>query len=137
VRSAEWLAEQDRCLHEIERHRAADESYLEEGVRLLELARNAQRLFVKQEPREKTSAAQFCCFELHWNRGELVANLRQPFDLLAQTTAVAAEAAVGKSRNLTKAEIWRAAIAQNLPRLAKLVPDRHQRPMRVLRRGCE
>jgi hypothetical protein len=46
VRSADWRVEQDPCLHEIERHRAADQSYLEEGVRLLELARNAQRLFV-------------------------------------------------------------------------------------------
>ena len=38
--SAEWRAEQHRCLREIERHQTADRSYLEEGVRLLELARN-------------------------------------------------------------------------------------------------
>jgi hypothetical protein len=41
--SVEWRAEQDRCLWEIERHQSADESYLEEGIRILELARNAQR----------------------------------------------------------------------------------------------
>jgi site-specific DNA recombinase len=51
--SAEWRTEQDRCLHEIERHQAADQSYLEEGVRLLDLARNARRLFERQESREK------------------------------------------------------------------------------------
>jgi hypothetical protein len=51
--SAQWRGEQDHCLREIERHSAADQSYLEEGIRVLELARNAQRLFDKQEPREK------------------------------------------------------------------------------------
>src|SRR4029077_4890315 len=40
--SGEWRAEQDRCLREIERHQSADQSYLEEGIRILELARNAQ-----------------------------------------------------------------------------------------------
>ena len=42
--SAEWRAEQDRCRREIERHVTANRSYMEEGVRLLELARNARRL---------------------------------------------------------------------------------------------
>jgi site-specific DNA recombinase len=40
-------------LREIERLQAADRPYVDEGVRLLELAWNAQRLFAKQEPREK------------------------------------------------------------------------------------
>ena len=40
-----WREEQNRCQREIERLQSADKSYLEEGVQLLELARNAQRLF--------------------------------------------------------------------------------------------
>ncbi len=63
--SAEWRAEQDRCLREIDRHQAADQSYIEEGVQILELARNAQRLFEKQEAARKTPPAQFRTFELH------------------------------------------------------------------------
>jgi hypothetical protein len=51
--SNQWREEQNRCQREIERHQNADKSYLDEGVALLELARNAQRLFAKQEPREK------------------------------------------------------------------------------------
>src|SRR5262249_49650461 len=70
----------------IERHRGRS-SYVEEGVRLLELARNAQRLFEKQEPREKCRLLNFVVSNCTWKRGELVANLRQPFDLLALTTA--------------------------------------------------
>ncbi len=44
-----------RCRREIERHQNADKSYLDEGVALLDLARNAQRLFAKQEPRENAA----------------------------------------------------------------------------------
>ena len=63
--SAQWREEQNRCLREIERHQTADKSYMDEGVQLLELARNAQRLFEKQEPREKRRLAQFRAIELH------------------------------------------------------------------------
>jgi site-specific DNA recombinase len=104
--SAEWRSEQNRCLREIERHRAADQSYLEEGVRLLELARDAQRLFEKQEPREKRRLLNFVVSNCTWKGGEMVANLRQPFDLLAETTASAAQAAAGSKPNLAKTEIW-------------------------------
>jgi site-specific DNA recombinase len=114
--SAEWRAEQDRCLHEIERHRAADQSYLEEGVRLLELARNAQGLFENQEPREKRRLLNFVVSNCTWKHGGLVANWRHPFDLLAKTTAVAAQTAMVKKPNLRKTEIW-------LPG-----PDSNQRP---------
>ena len=37
----------------------ADKSYLDEGVQLLELARNAQRLFERQEPRQKRRLLNF------------------------------------------------------------------------------
>jgi site-specific DNA recombinase len=104
--SAEWRAEQDRCLREIERHQTADQSYLEEGVRILELARNAQKLFEKQEPREKRRLLNFVVSNCSWQGGELTAALRQPFDLLAETTAIAAQAARDGGRDLTKSEIW-------------------------------
>jgi site-specific DNA recombinase len=51
--SNQWREEQARCQREIERHRNADKSYLGEGIALHDLAHNAQRLFAKQEPREK------------------------------------------------------------------------------------
>jgi hypothetical protein len=103
--SAEWRVEQNRCLREIERHQAADRSYLEEGVRLLELARSAQRLFEKQEPR-KRRLLNFVVSNCTWKGGELVADLRQPFDLLAETTSIAAQAAAADRPNLAKTEVW-------------------------------
>jgi site-specific DNA recombinase len=43
--SADWRKQQNRCLREIERRQSADQHYLEEDVTILEMARNAQRLF--------------------------------------------------------------------------------------------
>ena len=67
--SAEWRAEQDRCLPTIEQHQSADQSYLEEGVRILELARNSRRLFEKQEPREKRRLLNFVVSNCTWKDG--------------------------------------------------------------------
>ena len=83
--SNQWREEQGRCQREIERHQNADKSYLGEGVALLDLARNAQRLFAKQEPREKRRLLNFLLSNCTWEDGEVVATFRQPFDMLAKT----------------------------------------------------
>ena len=82
--SSQWREEQARCQREIERHRNADKSYLGEGIALLDLARNAQRLFAKQEPREKRRLLNFVLSNCTWEDGEVVATFRQPFDMLAE-----------------------------------------------------
>jgi site-specific DNA recombinase len=71
--SAEWREEQNRCLREIERYEAAEQSYMDEGVQILELARNAQRLFERQEPREKRRLLNFVLSNCTWEDGEVVA----------------------------------------------------------------
>ena len=104
--ATEWRAEQARCQREIDRHQEADKSYMDEGVQILELARNAQRLFERQEPRQKRRLLNFVLSNCTWEDGEVVATFHQPFDLLAETTAVAAQAVRDGPRNLTKSEIW-------------------------------
>lgn len=88
--SAEWRADLARCQREIDRHQEADRSYMDEGVRILELARNAQRLFARQEPRQKRRLLNFVLSNCSWEDGAIVATFRQPFDLLAQTVATQA-----------------------------------------------
>ena len=88
--SGEFRSEQARCIREITWHQAADQSYLEEGVRLLDLAHDARRLFAKQEPHEKRRLLYFVLSNSTWKNGELSVTFRQPFDLLAQTTAIVA-----------------------------------------------
>jgi site-specific DNA recombinase len=114
--SNQWRDEQARCQREIERHQNADNSYLDEGVALLELARNAQRLFAKQEPREKRRLLSFLLSKCTWEDGEVVGTFRQPFDLLAETAVSATRAAAGETVNTAKTGIW-------LPEL-----DSNQRP---------
>jgi site-specific DNA recombinase len=104
--SGEWRGEQDRCQREIEQHQTADQSYLEEGGRILELARNAQRLFEKQEPREKRRLLSFLVSNSSWKGGELTIVLRQPFDLLAKIAAITNQETRDGRRDLTKSEIW-------------------------------
>ena len=104
--SAQWREEQNRCLREIERHQSAEQSYMDEGVQILELARNAQKLFEQQEPREKRRLLNFLLSNCSWEDGEVVATFRQPFDFLAQTTAIATRAATSLGSNSAKSEIW-------------------------------
>ena len=64
---------------------------LEEGVRLLELAQRAHRLFQKQEPREKRRLLNFLLSNCSWKGGELTAVFRQPFDMLADANVARSE----------------------------------------------
>ena len=104
--AGQWREEKSRCLSDIERHQNAEQSYMNEGVQILELAQNAQKLFEQQEPREKRRLLNFVLSNCTWEDGEVIATFRQPFDLLAETTVVAAQAMRDGRRNLTKSEIW-------------------------------
>ena len=104
--ACEWRDEQRRLPREIDRHEGAEQSYMDEGVQILELARNAQRLFEQQEPREKRRLLNFVLSNCSWEDGEVVATFRQPFDLLAQTTAIATRAETSSDSNSVKSEIW-------------------------------
>ena len=66
-------------------------TYLEEGVRLLELAQRAHRLFQKQEPREKRRLLNFLPSNCSWKGGEVTAVFRQPFDMLADANVARRE----------------------------------------------
>lgn len=104
--AAEWQAEQDRCLRDIERHQGADRSYLEEGVRLIELAQNAKRLFENQDPREKRRLLNFLVSNCSWRDGELTVKLRQPFDLIVETTTIEAKRRAAGDLSDDPSENW-------------------------------
>ncbi len=55
-----------------------------EGVALLELARDAQRLFAKQELREKRRLLKILRSNRIWDDGKVATTFRQPFDMLAE-----------------------------------------------------
>jgi hypothetical protein len=47
------------CQREIDRLQTANQSNMDEGVQILELASNAQKLFERQEPRQKGGCSTF------------------------------------------------------------------------------
>jgi hypothetical protein len=81
-KAAEWRAEQDRIQRTIEEHQSANQSYLEEGVRLLEIANRSCELFRRQPPSEKRRLLNFMVSNCTWKDGKLSATFRQPFDMM-------------------------------------------------------
>ena len=79
----------------IEDRRAENVSYLEEGVRILELAQSAHSAYLRQKPEGKKALLDFVLLNSTWANGELSVTFRQPFDMLA----VAAEAASHASQD--------------------------------------
>ena len=104
--AGEWREEQSRLQRAIDRHESAEQSYMDEGVKLLELAQRAQRLFERQEPRQKRRLLNFLLSNCTWADGEMTATFRQPFDLLAETTTAAARQEPVTMANSVKSEIW-------------------------------
>jgi site-specific DNA recombinase len=56
---AQWLDEQERCERDIERHHAADDSYMDQGIQILNLCENAHKLFAAQPAKEERSLLNF------------------------------------------------------------------------------
>ena len=104
--SVDWRKAQDRCLREIERLQAADESYFEQGITLLEMATNAQRLFDRQTAEEKRKLLNFVVSNSSWRDGELTVTLRQPFDLIAEMSTVSSCFEPAEGRNLADHSGW-------------------------------
>ncbi|MGX5804298.1 recombinase family protein [Bradyrhizobium sp. Arg314] len=104
--SAQWRVEQTRLLREIERHGQAEESYMEDGVQLLELARKAGQLFVQQPPHEKKRLLNLVLSNCEWSQGEVRGAFRQPFDLLVETTAAAAIEEAHGAKVSTGHPVW-------------------------------
>ena len=65
-----------------------------------------QAAFERQEPREKRRLLDFLLSNCSWQDGAVVATFRQPFDLLAQTTAIAMRTETGPWDESAKSEIW-------------------------------
>jgi hypothetical protein len=90
-KASEWRVEQSRILDAVAGHHHANQAYLDEGVKLLELAGRAADLFAKQEPREKRRLLDFVLSNSTWTNEELQPHFRQPFDMIADAATACAE----------------------------------------------
>ena len=93
-------------MQEITLHQAADQCYLDEGVRLLELAQSSQRLFARQEPHEKRRLLNFVLSNSTWKGGELSITFRQPFDLISEIATPGPGDGSGGAGNPSDCPAW-------------------------------
>src|SRR5262249_15978783 len=89
-KSAEWRAEQERPEAAIEEQRQGNRTYIDAGVRLLELASRAHELFQNQGPAEKRGLLKFVVSNSTWRDGRLSVSYRPPFDLILDGVTAAA-----------------------------------------------
>jgi hypothetical protein len=73
-----------RILQSIEERQGANQVYLEEGIRILELSRKAYALLDKQQPRGKRRLLNLLLSNCSWKNGELTATFRQPLNMIAE-----------------------------------------------------
>ena len=104
--AAQWRDEIGRCQRDLTRHLEASSAYMDEGVALLTLARKAHRLFESASGAEKRRLLNFVLSNCTWQDGELRAEYREPFDLLAETIADADPDNGGDGGDGAKSENW-------------------------------
>ena len=80
-KSTEWRQEPATVRQTLEQHEQANQSDLQEGVAILELANRAAELFEKQSAGEKRRLLDFVLSNSTWGNGELTFEFRQRFDL--------------------------------------------------------
>ena len=111
---SEWRDARDRYARDIARHQRADDSYMDEGIALLELAKDAHRLFGTRPAEDKSKLVKMLASNCTWKNGELLAEFRQPFDLLAEISVSAASSEAEMKADSARYEVWRARQDSNL-----------------------
>lgn len=126
-KAKEFRAQQNTILKSIEDHQSANQSYMEEGIRILELASRAAELFEKQSAEEKRRLLNCVLKGTSWQHGRLKADFRQPFDMLAKT-ALSNSASDSKENPIETSkgekEIWLPTLDSN-SRHGSLTVNRH------------
>ena len=102
----QWRDEQAQCRSRIEELSVANQAYYEDGLRLLELARNAAALWKRQSPAEKRKLLGFLVSNCTLEGAELQFELRQPFEMLRETVATDVCAAGEIGRKSPDLEKW-------------------------------
>ena len=121
-KAAEMRTAQSALMREITAHQTANRSYIEEGVQLLELAQRAHVLFESQPANEKRRLLNFVLSNSTWKDGELTANYRQPFDMLAVAVASEKQVMTAGMAETARKDIW-------LPGMDSNHDSRLQRPL--------
>lgn len=105
-KSKAWREEQKKILAKMDTLQNASQSYIEEGIQLLELAQNAGFLFMKQSAHEKRRLLNMMVSNCIWKDGVLNVNYKQPFDMLGEFIADLGEQKGQKGEDMPEIEKW-------------------------------
>jgi site-specific DNA recombinase len=83
-RSREWEEEMIDYRMQISRHEKANFNYYDTGVKILELAKQAHALYLKQNHQERRKLLDQVVLNCTYDRGSLSVSYRKPFDILAE-----------------------------------------------------
>ena len=82
--SSRWRSEQDQLLAQIEKLKGSNREYVDEGVRILELAQQAHSLYVSQTPQEKNKLLRCVLSNSVFDGVNLSPTYEKPFDLIIE-----------------------------------------------------
>lgn len=100
--ATKWSGERESLKRQMETLAHEDKIYLEDGIQIVDFVRSAHQLFEKQPPSEKRRLLNFVLSNCTWERGQLRANLRQPFDFLVKTVDKARSGELPKIKKTAK-----------------------------------
>ena len=86
-KSREYQSRQNMITEKIERYNRAGMEYLEDGVRILELAQKAYSLYVTQDSWEQRKLLDLIVSNSVLRDGKVYTELKKPFDMLADGVA--------------------------------------------------
>ncbi len=108
-RAAEFRTDLNRIQSALADHHSANQSYLDSGIRLLELASQAADLFVQQASDARRDLLKFVVSNRTWRNGRLAVSYRPPFDLILETARATArndQGGPGDGPSEGQIEIW-------------------------------
>jgi hypothetical protein len=79
---SQWRAEQNEIHDRIQHHQKTDENYIEQGIRLLEIARNASGFYRSRDQAERAALLRFMMAESTLQDDKVAPTLKPPFDII-------------------------------------------------------
>ncbi len=127
--SNQWKDELRRCEEDLTRFQEANHTYMDDGVALLRLAREAHNIFASHEGATRRKLLTFVLSNCTWKGSVLTAEFRQPFNLLEESLGQLFDENNPNGYNDAKKDNW-LTIASTL-RTLFTAPDRNLKVMLI------
>jgi DNA invertase Pin-like site-specific DNA recombinase len=92
---SQWREEQNEIHDRVRRHQKADENYIDQGIRLLEIARNASKFYNSQGQVERSALLRFIMPSSALQDDRVVPAFKAPFDIIHRMAQEARACAKG------------------------------------------